>query len=157
MPIDYLFYSLIGLSALNIVLIILIVRLRSRFKFFLIGKRGKDWEEVLNSQVQELKRLGFRTQDLEKKQKILETIAQKSFQKVGLVRYNPFKEVGGNQSFSLAVLDNSDQGFVLSALFATERSRVYIKSIKKGTSPQTLTGEEKEAITQAQKTKLTKL
>lgn len=154
---DYLLYSFVTLVVLNIVLIVLLMRVRTSLKFFLTGRKNKNWEEVLNGQVQELKRLGFRTKDLEDRQKTLETIVKKSSQKIGIVRYNPFREIGGNQSFSLAVLDNSDNGFVLSALFATERSRVYIKPIKNGTSPQTLTGEEKGAIKEAQKTKLFKL
>ena len=154
---DYVFYSLIALVALNIVLIGLLFKLRNRFKLFLSGSKGKNWEEVLNSQVAEIKRLGFRTEDLEKRQKTLAAIAEKSSQKIGLVRYNPFREIGGNQSFSLAVLDNSDNGFVLSALFATERSRVYIKPVKSGKSPSTLTEEERQAIAEAQKTKVPRL
>ena len=154
MPNTYFFYTILFLAALDVILIVLLLRLRAKFKIFLSGSKGKNWEEALQRQVQDVKRLVFKIQDLEKRQKVLEAIAKKSTQKIGLVRYNPFQEIGGNQSFSLAVLDNTDGGFVLSALFATERSRVYIKPIKNAKSSLPLTKEEQEAIEQAKANKV---
>jgi len=72
-----------------------------------------------------------------------------SIQKIGLVRFNPFKEVGGNQSFSAALLDGNDSGIVITSLYTREGNRVYGKPIKNGQSEYLLSAEEKEAIEKA--------
>jgi len=70
--------------------------------------------------------------------------------KVGVVRFNPFGELGSNQSFSLALLDGNGCGAVVTSLFTREANRVYAKPIKNGESEFKLTNEEKEAIQLAQ-------
>ena len=74
-------------------------------------------------------------------------------QKVGLVRFNPFKELGGDHSFSLAILDFHDSGIVITSLHARDRTRVYMKDIKKGKSESELSAEEKSALTSAEKSR----
>ncbi|KKS80928.1 MAG: hypothetical protein UV56_C0004G0005 [Candidatus Woesebacteria bacterium GW2011_GWC1_43_10b] len=69
-----------------------------------------------------------------------------NIQKVGIVRFNPFNDTGGNQSFSLAVTDGHDTGFIFTVLHARERSRIYLKSIKEGKSDSELSLEEKKAL-----------
>ena len=71
---------------------------------------------------------------------VLEAAQRRSFQRVGLVRYNPFEETGGNQSFALALLDAAGDGWVLSSLHAREGTRVYAKSITGGRSDAGLVG-----------------
>ena len=63
---------------------------------------------------------------------VLEGAQRRAFQRVGLVRYNPFEETGGNQSFALALLDAAGDGWVLSSLHARSGTRVYAKAIKGG-------------------------
>lgn len=70
--------------------------------------------------------------------------------KIGMVRFNPFEGFGGNQSFSLAILDGNDNGAVVTSLFSREANRVYGKPVKQGTSEFKLTEEEKKAIEIAQ-------
>jgi len=72
-------------------------------------------------------------------------------QKVGIVRFNPFNETGGDHSFSIALLNGRDSGFVLTGLHTRERTRLYLKPIKKGGSEYDLSNEEKQAIKRAQK------
>jgi len=67
-----------------------------------------------------------------------------------MIRFNPFNETGGNQSFSVAILDGNDCGIVISSLFSRNENRVYGKPIKNGVSEFPLTDEEKEAIRLAQ-------
>lgn len=69
--------------------------------------------------------------------------------KVGLVRFNPFNETGGDQSFSLAFLDGNEKGIVMTVLHARQRTRIYIKPVKAGRSLYELSKEEKKAIDQA--------
>lgn len=71
----------------------------------------------------------------------------KSIHKIGLLRFNPFREIGGDQSFSLALLDDENSGAIISSLYSREGVRIYAKSIQKGqTAKYPLTEEEKHAI-----------
>lgn len=70
-------------------------------------------------------------------------------QKVSIVRFNPFAEVGGDQSFSLALLDAKDNGVVITSLYTREGNRIYGKKITKGQSTYALSEEEKQAIAKA--------
>jgi len=74
---------------------------------------------------------------------------KKNLQKVGMVRFNPFKEGGGDQSFSIAILDDSDNGFVITSLYSNANNRVYAKPIANGVSSYSLSQEEKEVINKA--------
>lgn len=70
-------------------------------------------------------------------------------QKIGVVRFNPFKEIGGDHSFSLAILDGTCSGVIVTCLHTRERTRVYMKGIKKGKSDLDLSEEEKRALEKA--------
>ena len=72
-------------------------------------------------------------------------------QKIAFVRFNPFREMGGDHSFALAILDGKDDGFILTGLRTMERTRVYAKEIKMGKSPIELSNEENKALILAQK------
>ncbi|NTV41155.1 MAG: DUF4446 family protein, partial [Candidatus Moranbacteria bacterium] len=80
----------------------------------------------------------------------IHSLALKSIHKVGIVRFNPFKDIGGDQSFALALLDGKDCGIVISSLHTREGTRIYSKPVIKGISEKyTLTEEEKNAIKEA--------
>ena len=70
-------------------------------------------------------------------------------QKIGMVRYNPFNETGGSQSFSLAVLNGNFDGFLISGLHARDRTRVYVKPIKNRKSTLELSNKKKKALNEA--------
>jgi len=82
---------------------------------------------------------------------LIEDDAKFHIQKVGIVRFNPFKELGGDHSFSLAILDSHDSGIVITSLHTRDRTRVYMKDVKKGKSEFELSAEEKKAFANAQK------
>lgn len=79
----------------------------------------------------------------------LQKISQRTIQKTSVVRFNPFNEMGGNQSFVIALLDDKNNGFVISSLFVKEGNRVYAKAIKQGKSDHLLSAEEQKAINKA--------
>ena len=81
--------------------------------------------------------------------KNLEDICEITIQKIGVVRFNPFNEMGGNQSFIIALLDKKNNGFVISSLFVKDGNRVYAKTVKQGKSDYILSDEEIEAIERA--------
>ncbi len=88
----------------------------------------------INRQIQELKKEG-----------------ELHIQKIGLVRFNPFREMGGEHSFSLALLDGKGTGIIITSLHGRERTRVYLKNIKEGKSLLDLSEEEERALRIAQK------
>ena len=70
-------------------------------------------------------------------------------QRIGLVRFDAFADVGGEQSFALAVLDAGSNGFVVSGLYSRNDMRVYAKPVVAGVSPLSVTEEERKAIASA--------
>src|SRR3989344_4736607 len=84
--------------------------------------------------------------DLSKHISKIEDDARYHIQKIGVVRFNPFKELGGDHSFSLALLDGMDNGFVVTGLHTRERTRVYVKVVRKGKSEVELSSEESKAL-----------
>lgn len=114
------------------------------------GAKGEDLKKVLDrvlaTQVENSKDLTR----IDKEIKKLEEQGTLHVQKVGLVRFNPFKETGGEHSFSLALLNAKNTGIILTGLHTRERTRLYIKAIKKGKSEHELSFEEKKALTKAQ-------
>lgn len=118
------------------------------------GVNQKDLKSVLENLLKEFDQGSKRTDELVKELKNLKQESLYHIQKIGLVRFNPFSETGGNQSFCLAVLDNNDSGFVISSLHSRDTTRLYAKPIKKGKADgYELSAEEKEAIKNARKIK----
>jgi cell division protein FtsB len=107
-------------------------------------------EELLKNSEEETKRVAELLEKIEK----LEKENLFNIQKIGLVRFNPFSETGGNQSFSLALLDGQESGFVITSLHSREITRMYAKEVKKGKQVSyELSAEEKRAVKSAKKIK----
>lgn len=87
--------------------------------------------------------------EVEKEVKRIDWEARGHVQKVGIIRFNPFKEIGGDHSFSLALLNGEDSGVIVTCLHTRERTRVYMKGIKKGKSELELSSEERKALERA--------
>ncbi|MCX7642266.1 MAG: DUF4446 family protein [Armatimonadetes bacterium] len=79
----------------------------------------------------------------------LHSLLQGCLQRVGLVRFDAFEDVAGQQSFSVALLDNQGNGVVITSLFGRTESRCYAKPVIQGNSPHRLSEEETAAIRQA--------
>jgi len=108
-------------------------------------KEPRNLKEILVS----LKKLEEKSENLFKEIEDLKKEQKFSIKKVGIVRYNPFSEVGGDQSFSAAFLDGNNDGAVITNLYSREESRVYGKPISEGNSEYSLSEEEKTAIKKA--------
>ncbi|MBI4134883.1 MAG: DUF4446 family protein [Candidatus Sungbacteria bacterium] len=80
---------------------------------------------------------------------VLESIGEKSFQKMSFMRFNPFADTGGDQSFVVCLLDKQDNGVIISSLYNREGTRVYAKAIEAGTPKQPLSDEEKKVLGEA--------
>ena len=113
------------------------------------GEDGRSLEAVLDAHLDTVHAVARGLEGLTARTVVLEAAQRKSFQRVGLVRYNPFEETGGNQSFALALLDAAGDGWVLSSLHARSGTRVYAKAINGGRADGGLSGEETAALDQA--------
>jgi len=142
-------FIILFLLAWNIFLQLRLERTRQRIKIFFRGRKTKDLEEVIAEQVKRMKNMEGDIKELFKWNEKLQKIADISIQRVGVVRFNPFKDVGGDQSFSIALLDKNNDGIVISSLYSREGTRVYAKPIKNGTSEYHLSEEEEKAIERA--------
>src|SRR3989344_6030510 len=111
----------------------------------------KDLRDVLFSHIENTKEVDLELKKVIDRIKSLEEIARIAFQKIGVVRFNPFTDSGPNQSFVIALLDNQNSGFVISSIFMKDSSRIYAKQIINSKSEYTLSKEEKEAIERAMK------
>ena len=76
----------------------------------------------------------------------LEEISRTSVQKVGFSRFNPFQDTGGDNSFTLALLDKEDNGVIISSLYMREGTRLYAKQIERGVTKHPLSDEEKRVL-----------
>jgi len=106
-------------------------------------------EGVIFEQIKRLRQTEKNLTELEKFSRQVEKMAASSLQKIGVIRFNPFSDTGGDQSFSIACLDAQDNGFTLTSLFTREGTRIYTKPIANGGSKYPLTEEEKRAIDEA--------
>ena len=77
---------------------------------------------------------------------IFKKLSKSNIQKVGLIKYNPFNEAGGNNSFSLALLDANKNGIIITSLHTRERTRLYIKDVSLGKTKLELSNEEQKAL-----------
>jgi hypothetical protein len=139
------------------VLLLLHVRLQSRVNRMLLqyqrllrGGAGGNLEELLDRQLEMAEGTIARVADLEGQHGELRDAMRRTIQRVGLVRFNPFSDTGGDQSFSIALLDGEGDGLVVSSLFSRNDTRVFAKPIQGGQSKYHLTEEEQQAITLAQ-------
>lgn len=118
------------------------------------GVSEKDLKEILEEILDDLKKGKSFTKELEEKLNDLKTEEVTHIQKVGLVRYNPFSDTGGNQSFVLSILDGQDNGLVITSLHSRDSTRVFAKPVSKGKeSGFEFSKEEIQSILEAQKLK----
>ena len=131
----------------NIFLQISVSRLHRNQERLFSGKSGGDLEKIILDNSTSLKELDRDIQDLYGISNQIHGLASRSVHKVGIVRFNPFKDLGGDQSFSIALLDGQSNGLVISGLHTREGNRVYAKPVEKGKATKyPLTEEEQEAI-----------
>jgi Protein of unknown function (DUF4446) len=107
---------------------------------------GRSLEGLLEAHLDKVVALDREVDQLSTRTGVLEVAGRRAFQRLGLVRYNPFEETGGNQSFALALLDADDDGFIVSSLHARSGTRVYAKALTAGRSEGALSAEEAEAL-----------
>ena len=114
---------------------------------------GKNVAKIIENYLKSVKDVEDHCFAIDAELKKVKKMAQESYQKLGFVRYNPFGDVGGNQSFCICMLDDKNSGFVISSIHSREGTRVYSKTVNVGASEYNLSEEEKKAIELALKGK----
>jgi hypothetical protein len=144
--------ALVGVVIALAVVVVTLARrisgLDARLRSLTRGDEG-DLEDVLGAHLDRVHVLTREVERLIARTGRLESSTPRAFQRVGLVRFNPFEDTGGNQSFALALLDGEGNGWVLSSLHARSGTRVYAKAVREGRSDGALSDEEAAAIKQA--------
>jgi hypothetical protein len=125
-----------------------LLRHRLRSVFTRTGEQGLD--EILDGIVQRLEHTGERLDALNKLHQDLEGLVRRgTIRNVGVVRFNPFPDAGGDQSFAIALLDAEGTGLVISSLHSRTDTRIFAKPVQTGRSRYPLSDEEQDAIRRA--------
>ena len=137
-----------------IINIICVVRINRKYISFMkkIGN-GNNLDEMLRRYLEDVKEIKKDNSEIKAYYTKLDSDIASCIQKVGLVRYNAFKDVGSDLSFAIALLDRNDNGVVLNGLYGSESSNIYAKPIKNGNSTYQLSEEEKYALDIAEQNK----
>lgn len=144
----------IFLVILVIVLIVLVIRMNRKYISFMnkLGK-GEDLDQMLKKYLREVADIKQDNSEIKAYYTKLDYDIGSGIQKVGLIRYNAFQNVGSDLSFAVALLDRENNGIVLNGLYGSESSNIYAKPIKNGESSYKLSEEEVEAIKIASQSK----
>ena len=121
-------------------------RLLGQYQHLMTGTSGGNLEAMLNDHVAKVRETEARVDAVDRLARRLEKAAYFSLQHMGVVRFNPFHDTGGDQSFAIALVDGHGNGLVLSSLHGRDATRVYAKPLQKWESTYSLTDEEKQAI-----------
>lgn len=158
MATEVLLYLVIVLLIMQVVFIGIVINLQMKHKrmqakdqIFMRGKDGKSLEKGFLEQFKTVEKLERavkqNTRDIDTIYKRMKT----HYQKIGIVRYDAFQEMGGNLSFVLTMLDENNNGWVFNAMHSREGCYTYIKEIVKGESYMELGEEERESLKKAMK------
>lgn len=126
-------------------------RLQSHYNKLGKGVKSQNLIKIIEDQISEIKKTKSDVSELGNFIAKMDRSNALNIQKIGLLRFNPFHETGGDQSFSLCLLDRDENGFVLTCLHTRDRTRVYAKPIQKAVSEYELSNEEMKALKLAQK------
>ncbi|MBR5248205.1 MAG: DUF4446 family protein [Lachnospiraceae bacterium] len=147
------FYILLGILIMILILLILVVvlfvktrQLKKRLDRFMKGREGKSLEQDIIDLFEDNKLLKASTEKNKKNIRVLTKKMELSFQKMGLVKYDAFHQMGGQLSFCLCMLDDNNNGFIINSVHSTEGCYSYTKEIKAGESAIDLGTEEAEAL-----------
>lgn len=149
-------YFFIAMTVLVLILIILTIvqmvklkKMTNKYKKFMSGKNATNLEKDIIGLYEDNK---FIKVSIEKNQKDVNILYRRlahAFQKIGIIKYDAFQQMGGQLSFSLALLDENNDGFVLNSVHSTEGCYTYTKEIKHGECSISLGDEERKALEMA--------
>ena len=140
---------IIALLVISIVNICSISKMKKKYMSFMKGKSAKSLEDEIVGLFEDNK---FIKSSVEKNKRDIRNLyknMESAFQKIGVVKYDAFNQMGGKLSFCLALLDENNNGFIMNSVHSTEGCYSYTKAVKLGESDIPLGKEEKEALDMA--------
>jgi hypothetical protein len=149
--------SILGII-FSIIAFVKVKNVRNDLIILFSGKKAADLEDIILAHTKNISQLDKEIQELFEISNKIHALASRSVHKVGIVRFNPFKDIGGDQSFAIALLDGKNSGIVISSLHTREGTRIYSKPVEKGEAGKySLTSEEYQAIKEATANKPAKI
>lgn len=142
---------IILLALLVIILLVWNIRTEKRLRKFWRGKSAINLEMFMNDLIQEVRELEISLKDIENTTKVHENKLKQSIRGTDLIRFNPFKDAGSNQSFAVAFLNEENDGVIFSSLYARDRMSIFAKDIQAGVANQDITEEEATVLENARK------
>ena len=141
------FFVFVGVAIL--IGTIWVIVTEKRLKRFFLGKKAKDLEDTILTLEEDISKLKTAKENIESEVKTINAKLKKSIRGLETIRFNPFPDQGSNQSFAIGMLNEDNDGLVISSLYSRERMSIFAKPIKGGLSEYELTAEEKEALKKA--------
>lgn len=150
-------YVLIGALAVILILLILIIvlfvkhgRLVKKYQTFMAGADGNSLESVIVKRFSEVDTLKENIVEINGRLQIIDNTLLHTYQKMALIKYDAFQEMGGNLSFVLALLTADNDGWIINAMHSSrEGCYIYSKDVIKGECAVVLSEEEKQALEEA--------
>ncbi len=134
--------------------IIMLTKTNKKYlKFMKKLGNGSNLDEMLRDYLRDVKEIKRDNSEIKAYYTKLDSDIASCIQKVGLVRYNAFRDVGSDLSFAIALLDGNDTGVILNGLYGSDSSNIYAKPVKAGKSTYQLSEEEKYALEIAEQNK----
>ena len=150
------FYMMIGLSVITLISIILLIstlcklkKLRRRVDALTRGKDTESMEDIMLNFFERIESLENHGQNVDGDIKVMKNTLKNTYQKTGLVKYDAFREMSGALSYSLALLDQKNDGILISSMYSREGCYTYAKDVVNGECKINLSEEETEALKQA--------
>lgn len=149
-------YVIIGLAGLVLLLIILMIvnivqmsKLKKKYKFFMSGNNAKTLEDTLIYRLEQVDELIEANASNERNIDLIFKNMKDCFKKFGLVKYDAFNEMGGKLSFSICMLNEKNNGFIMNAMHSREGCYTYVKEVIDGNAIIQLSEEEVQALQMA--------
>lgn len=151
-------YVVLGMAGVILLMFIMLIvtmaknsSTRKKYKKFMAGENGKNLEKAILDKFSTVDVLEADVHELSERVEDVSGKLVSSYQKIGLVKYDAFKEMGGKLSFTLALLDENNNGFLMNSVHSSDGCYSYTKRVKNGDSEIALSNEEKVAIERAMK------
>lgn len=150
---DYLILAililLLGLLFFNMVMLTKYNQLKEKYHDFMRGSSGKSLEERILARFKQIDKLNERLDDTIDRVKLLEDARDTSFKKIAIQRYDAFSEMGGKLSYSLCLLNDDNDGFIMTSMHNREGCYTYVKEVIKGNTFVILSEEERQVLDEA--------
>ncbi len=150
-------YVVIGMAGVMLIMLIMLIvtmaknsSLKKKYKIFMDGENGKNLEKAILDKFAAIDSLEENVDEIYKSIKAINSQLVTAYQKIGLVKYDAFKEIGGKLSFVLVLLTAENNGFILNSMHSTkEGCYTYAKEVVNGEAFVILSEEEQQALDEA--------